>query len=475
MRRRRWAVGLLLATLATLAAASVLLGLASQAEVPPRRLADYLDKRARGHDNLAGDAVRLLARGLTRFDRGMQVLPLRPPWRVGVQAAGAAAPPGRAVLAIDAQQLRQAMAQALPGDVITLAPGRYRVDGQPLEAGRAGRADAPITVRGPQPGAATLEFDLVEGFRVTAPYWRVENLVIRGVCAEHSACEHAFHVSGAAHHFAARHNEVADFNAHFKINGDAGGFPDDGLIEHNTLTNSVPRRTANPVTPIDLVGASRWVVRANVITDFVRADAETTSYGAFAKGAAEGTRFERNIVLCEHRLRGLPGSRVGLSLGGGGSLPYACRDRRCVVEHDDGVIEANLIAFCSDSGIDINRASRSLVRHNTLLDTGGVSVREPAASAELEGNLVDGALYARHGAGLHDEDNQASAAWRLFVGSHPVRALFAEPAALAFEWHADVPRRRAASAVPAELCGSPRPAQPAYGAFEDFRACAAAR
>lgn len=473
MRRR---TGWLWAGLLVLAALGGALAVfAARVEVPPRLLAVYLEQRAAGHADAVGDLTRWAARTLDGLDRGVSPLPMRPPLRIGAAAAAAsAAPPGRAVLAINEAQLQQALQQAQPGDVITLVPGRYRFEGKWLAVERPGAAQARITLRGQIAGSARLEFDLAEGFHVSAPYWTFENLDIRGVCAEHSKCDHAFHVVGAARHFVARNNTVTDFNAHFKINADAGAAPDQGLIEGNTLTNAAPRRTENPVTPIDLVAASRWVVRANLIADFVR-EGTTTTYGAFAKGAGEGNRFERNIVLCEHRLRGRPGSRVGLSLGGGGSSREACRDKRCITEQDGGVVESNLIAFCSDSGIDVNRSSQSRVLHNTLIDTGGISVREPASSAEVEGNLVDGALYTRHGGALHALDNLDTAALRLFLGSHPVRGLFADVAALDFAWRGAPPRRTsAAAAAPADLCGTPRPAQPAYGAFEDFAACRAA-
>lgn len=471
-RRSRWLVRLLLALVA---AGGVLAWLAWRVEVPPRRLAAYLQQRAAGHDDALGGLTRQVAGVFEALDRGVAPLPMRPAWRIGAPGpAASAAPAGRAVLAVDEAQLQLALQQAQPGDVITLVPGTYRFDGGPLAVQRPGTAAARITLRAQIPGTATLEFDLVEGFNVSAPYWTFENLDIRGVCEEHSKCEHAFHVVGGAHHFVARHNTVADFNAHFKINGQSDAVPDDGLIEGNTLSNTAPRRTGNPVTPIDLVTASRWVVRANLISDFVRHQSTVTSYGAFFKGAGEANRFERNIVLCEHRLRGQPGSRVGLSLGGGGSQPYACRDKRCVVEQDGGVIESNLVAFCSDSGIDVNRSAMSRVRHNTLIDTGGISVREPASSAEVEGNLVDGALYSRSGATLHAHDNRDTDPLRLYLGSHPVRDLFADVAALNFAWRGPPPRRTAAGAgLPADLCGTPRPAQPAYGAFEDFAACRA--
>ena len=76
---------------------------------------------------------------------------------------------------------------------------------------------------------------MLEGILVNAPWWRFENLVIEGVGGNDNYCEHAFHVVGAATHFVARNNTIINFNAHFKINGENGHFPDGGLIESNTV------------------------------------------------------------------------------------------------------------------------------------------------------------------------------------------------------------------------------------------------
>jgi hypothetical protein len=270
-------------------------------------------------------------------------------------------------------------------------------------------------------------------------------------------------------------NRISDFDAHFKINGQDGRFPDHGLIEGNTITNTAPRATEKPVTPIDLVAASDWVVRRNLITDFVKLGGDRISYGAFAKGGGARTLFEQNVVLCEQKLQGHPGSRIGLSFGGGGSGKAYCRDRHCVVEHEQGIMRANLVAACSDVGIHMNAGARSTIVDNTLVDTGGIEVRFPESGATLDGNLVDGPIRARNGGVLHLGDNLATPIAWLYAGWHPQRALFAAPQAFDFGWRTAAPRHApAAPGVPGpDLCGSARPAQPRYGAFEDFRACLA--
>ncbi len=92
-----------------------------------------------------------------------------------------------------------------------------------------------------------------------------------------------------------------------------------GWSRDNRIYNTAARRTENPVTPIDLVAASDWTIRGNLVADFVKDGSDRTSYGVFAKGGGSGNLLEGNTVLCEHRLRGAPGRRVGLSFGGGGS------------------------------------------------------------------------------------------------------------------------------------------------------------
>jgi len=437
--------------------------------VAPRALAPYVEKRSSGHNPTIVGLGQFASRTLLELDRGAPALP--PPELalvLGAQAHPAGGQRPGSVLVGTPDELRAAIGKAEAGDVITLLPGTYRFSGRAIDADRPGRPDDPIVVRAAQPGSVQVEFDQQEGFRVSAPWWRFENLAIRGVCGDDTYCEHAFHVVGAGRHFAAVNNKIADFNAHFKINGAGENFPDDGLIESNTLYNTHARRTGNPVVPIDLVAASRWQIRTNVIKDFVKLDGNQVSYGAFAKGAGSANVFERNLVWCEDKLRGQPGQRVGLSLGGGGTGYEYCRDRRCISEQQGGILRANLIAACSDVGIYLNSASDSRVIDNTLVDTTGVDVRFATSSAQLDGNLVDGPIRSRNGGLLHLGDNRTTPLWQSYVGYHPVRSLFRAPLEGDFGWRGAEPQR-AQGRQGQDLCGAGQGT--AYGAFDDFAAC----
>jgi hypothetical protein len=438
-------------------------------DVPPRRLGPWVERRAEGHHGILERGGRELSAVLVALDRGRTAF--HAPLPVPAGAIGEPPAAKRRVIVASTEEALRAIDDARPGDDITFVPGTYRFDGAYIDAHEAGAPGAPITVSADEPHSVVLEFNMIEGFLVRAPYWSFTNLTIRGVCSEHSNCEHAFHVIGTAGHFVARQNEIVDFNAHFKINGMRGSYPDWGLIEGNVIRNTGPRETANPVTPVDLVGASHWRIRGNRISDFVKRRGDGTSYGAFVKGGGSDNRLEDNVVVCEDRLRGFPGQRVGLSLGGGGSSRDACRDGRCITEQDEGVIASNLIASCSDDGIYLNRAATSVITHNTLIDTAGITARFGESAAAVEGNLIDGPIRAVDGALLHQTDNRITSVAVLYLGLHPVRDLFVDAPTLDLRWRSDAPRRQRAASQSPDLCGTPRPARPAYGAFEDIARC----
>jgi len=444
--------------------------------VAPRELALYVEYRVADQSPAIAGIAAWAAQTLRRLERGdLQALDLVA-LRVGAQNSVEPAKANfrKSVVPVkSAPEARAAIARAQPGDIITFSPGTYRFTGGGpyIQAARPGAPGRAITVRAERPGTVLLEMELAEGFLVTAPYWTFENLSMRGVCGEHSTCEHAFHVVGQAAHFTARNNTVLDYNAHFKINGDGKHVPDHGLIEGNTLSNSSVRKTANPVTPIDLVAASHWTIRRNLISDFVKGGGDQISYGAFVKGGGEDNRLEQNVVVCESRLRGAPGQRVGLSLGGGGTASENCRERRCITEQQASTMQANLIVSCSDDGIYVNRAADSSIRHNTLIDTGPIVVRFPESSADVEGNLVDSGIQSRDGGVLRASENRQTRMAYLYLGLHPARWLFADAGAFDFTWAGSPPRRRSDGPPVPELCGEPRPPRAAFGAFEDFSRC----
>jgi hypothetical protein len=198
-----------------------------------------------------------------------------------------------------------------------------------------------------------------EGFLVSAPYWTFENLVVRGACEVDSRVRTRVPHSRRRDAFHRAQQQARRLQCPLQGERRAPPLPRPRTDRKQHDPKYKPSSDRRPGHPIDIVAASHWTVRGNLISDFVKARADRISYGAFAKGGGSGNRFERNVVLCEDALRGQPGWRVGISLGGGGSVGGgdSCRDRTCVLEQSEGTIEANLVASCSDDGIYINRSA----------------------------------------------------------------------------------------------------------------------
>lgn len=472
-RHRAVRLLLVLGCVGVLAGATVTWLVIAQVGRAPRIWAPYIERRASGHDPLIVGTAGLVARWLLAVDRLKSPNDLPWPSWVGANPRRLAElNPAHLQAVSTTQELFAAVARAKPGDVIELMPGRYRLDGSGLHITRPGTAAQPITMQALRLGDAVIESNVVEAIKVFAPYWHFVNLEMHGVCHDDSGCEHAFHVVGNAHDTVLRNLRLLDFNAQLKVNREGGKFPDDGVLVDSTLIDTHPRDTTNPVTPVNIDDASHWYVAGNLIADFVKGGGQT-SYGGYGKGDAYGTVFRRNVVLCAYHLHGLPGPRVGLSFGGGGTGAKLRRDYgRTPFEHHDGKIEDNLIAFCSDVGIYLNRAAHTRIAHNTLIDTGGIDVRYPESSAEILDNIVDGAIHARQGAVITAmRGNLNPPLLGLFLGWHPQRGLFVDPARLNLRWRAAPPAGEPARAGRRDLCGTVRGKLAPPGAFADFSRC----
>ena len=315
------------------------------------------------------------------------------------------------------EAFRFAVADARPGQVLELAPGSYLFD-HDLDIRRPGAPGAPIVVRAARLGEVTLKFTTSEGFRVAAPNWSFENLVMEGVCAADGDCEHAFHLVGSASNTVIRNNRLLDFNSPIKVNGEDHAYPDSGLIEGNVLLNRRARHTGNPVTAIDIVAASRWVVRGNLVADFAKDGGNRTSYAGFMKGGGEGGVFENNVVACRRSVgpQAADEARVGLSFGGGGTEERYCRDGTCRFEHRGGVMRNNIVLNCSDVGIYLNKATGTRIIDEVLYQTAGIDIRFPTSSAEVRGAVFDGRIRERDGGRVSSHEIRAMTAadWARF-------------------------------------------------------------
>ena len=367
-----------------------------------------------GHWPAHGASARLMLERQT-FDPGGRPLPVH---------TGQHALIGELHRVGDVPALLRALRQAGAGDTILLEPGEYRVTARKLRLGKAGTARKPIHVRAAAYGEARLLFDSLEGFLVDRPFWVFENLDIRGQCSKHAQCEHAFHVVGRGRGFVLRNSHLRDFNAAIKANGlgrgEQGDYPDHGLLYRNTIRNTSARQTSNPVTHVDIVGASHWRLQGNFIADAAKAQGNKISYAAFFKGGGSHNIAEGNLVLCQWQV---PGSyaRVGLSLGGGGTGKAHCRSPECRSEQKNGVLRYNLVLNClNDTGIHLNKASASSVHNNLLLNTAGISATQPASGGYINANLFDGSIDLRRGAAPSIGDNRplrnCTSNWLVLLG-----------------------------------------------------------
>jgi len=386
--------------------------LSNTARGTPGEMLRYVKERLREHDVLETVLLPPINKLQTYIERpppdeqlptlgkGQQAQSLPPqqfdavgrpvPYALLAQVAAANVASPTSILAVRAPaDLKRALETAQPGQVIELAAGTYAINFAMTTAG-VGTAREPITLRAKKPGDVVLQLATVEGFHVVQPYWVFENLTIRGVCPSDTDCEHAFHVTGAARGVVIRNNHIENFNAHIKVNGEGGLWPDDGLLQFNTLTNPAPRKTKNPVTLFDLVAANNWLVADNVVSDFVKDGSNRISYGMFMKGAGMGGRFERNLIICTSKGISQPGSRVGLSWGGGTTGPRFCRDGKCASEFIQGVAANNVVAHCNDAGIDVNKGQQISLVNNTLINTQGINIRGESTEVKMVGNLLEG-------------------------------------------------------------------------------------
>ncbi|CAN5385776.1 hypothetical protein BH09MYX1_BH09MYX1_39950 [soil metagenome] len=300
-----------------------------------------------------------------------------------------------------ATELTAAIAAAKPGDRIVLADGTYALAAN-VSCDAVGTAQAPIEVVAKTTLGAKITFNALEGFKVNSPYWHFDGLDVKGICANDSDCEHAFHVGGAANHFVLRRSRVVDFNAQIKVNANQinGKWltPDDGVVEGNEFYDTKARNTSNPTTKINIDTGDRFIVRANYIHDYQKGGGDGISYAAFMKSGGKGGVFERNLVVCAKDFTG--GTRLGLSFGGGGTAAQFCApaydaNTPCDPEHEGGTMRNNVIASCSDVGIYLNKAKNTKLLFNTLVATGGIDFRYLSSTGVAVGNVLAGKINAR--------------------------------------------------------------------------------
>jgi len=312
----------------------------------------------------------------------------------------------------DVGGLTSAIAAAQPGDEILVAPGAYTITDIPCT--NSGTSAQPIVVRAATPLASQLRMAGTNGFTVSGAYWRFDGFDVLGVCGVDAQCEHAFHVVGAADGFALVNSRLVDLNSPIEVDpqqiGAAWVSPNQGFLAGNDVHDTRARDTATPVAKISIAAGDGWVVSANYVHDFQRADG-ADARGVVLAGGGHGGILERNLVVCTHDWVPAKGSlAVGLSVGGGGTPPQACAPAfdagvPCAVEHTGAILRNDVVVACSDLGVAILRGAASSVWFDTIIDTGGVEASELATTGEARGLVMGGAIRTTQGASFVDADN----------------------------------------------------------------------
>ncbi|WP_448547394.1 hypothetical protein [Thalassotalea fusca] len=307
------------------------------------------------------------------------------------------------------EELLTAISDARAGEDIIIMPGEYRIKRGRIHLDADGEEYRPIRLRAQQFGSVKVLLDSFEGFLIKGNHWHLENLQVIGSCNNHRMCEHAVHIAGASG-VEIRNNLLSNFNSIIKANGvgDSANrrYPDNAIIENNTLTNDSARKTISAVTHIDVVAGNNWQIRKNILLNNSKQGSDYTSYAAFIKGDAKSGVFEQNIVDCENSLPNDGSTRIGLSFGGGGTGENYCRDGLCEQEHSDGTMRNNLILNCSqDVGIYINKGFNTLIHNNTVLNSLGIDIRFTQSSARVLNNHIEGSVRSRDGARVEEDNN----------------------------------------------------------------------
>ncbi|GAB3516711.1 polysaccharide lyase domain-containing protein [Photobacterium alginatilyticum] len=330
------------------------------------------------------------------------------------------------VFVSDPEMLIKALKDVLPGQHIVLRNGTYPIRGKRLRTTKLSpTALQPITLRALEPGKATIELDSSEGLYINRPHWRISGLRFIGKCKHQSRCEHAIHVVGNAGNTLIEHNEFIDFNAAIKVNRDKDAFPDHGIIRHNHFFFTAPRDVAKPVTPINVDHGNNWLISRNIIRDFIKLGGNQVSYGAFIKGGSVKGAIENNLVICNSTQQDFTGSRIGLSLGGGG-MAQQHRRGESEAETVEALIRNNIVIRCNDAGIYINRGKHSAVSNNILYGTQGIDIRYPQSDTYVANNILNGNITQRDRGKADSKANLVSSR-RFWFGEEAIDSWFLSP------------------------------------------------
>ena len=366
---------------------------------------------------------------------------------VSLVAAVGTAPAFGAIVEVRSEaDLQAAVAAAVPGTEIAIAPGRYLLTRRlTLGPGQSGTASQPVVIR---PLAASRSATIDGNGNEEAFYVPGGRFVtIRGLKITGGAY-HGVKIDAPSHHVRVEGSEIwdntraPDVDSQFSaVKG--GGTCAPGCVADVALVGNLIHQdtlfAGNNFQGVDCNSCLRWLVQANRIVNIRGATLAGT--GIQFKSGSVGTTIERNVVIGS----GL----VGINYGGFGTPAWG----REAHEHVGGVVRNNVVTGSADAGISVIDTVGGRVVHNTLWGNGFTpDVRRFASGLVYRNNILDRPLNLRDGTG-------ASVGGNLVLAAPTEAGLFV--AAAQGDLHLRATARRAINRVRAlvsnDLDGQPRP------------------
>jgi hypothetical protein len=334
---------------------------------------------------------------------------------------------GRIVTVGSAGEILDAIADASPGDVITIREGTYDFS-QLIRVQNDGRADGRIFFRSDLRDAVTLNLSHIENFKIYAKFWIFENIRFVGNCDDGRGCEHAFHIVGDADDLIFRHNEIINFASHVKLNGEVVGdgpaksFPDRTMFIDNFWHNTRYILNNTPHNILNLDGGRDHVVRGNIFADFNTPESLPKSASAvYPKASTLGILIEQNLIVCEKE-RSAGETTRGIQLGDGAPASICDGDADqdglgdCVenAQNQEAIVRNNIIMNCNNggsaAGIMVGSDRASIISHNTVYNVGrrnaGFYIGHPDHDTFWRSNIMENGFNTNYAErALNEVDN----------------------------------------------------------------------
>ena len=365
------------------------------------------------------------------------------------------------------EEVRSALGQADPGDIIRVAPGVYDFF-DAIDFDSAGTPEQPIQLIG-DGAVSDVEFRIHSrlGLSITGQDYVVEGIWLR---CQGSQCTSARGISlwGSARRISIRGCRTTNFLQHIKgwITNDTLDAPEDITIAGNEAYNTASFSAKSNV--FNLNGGTRWRVIGNYVHDYGNTG---TSYGIYLKGATTQSVIERNLVAGRYERTAGGGAAVGISFGGGRMGVKWCAEGNkgaggCICEDYNGIARNNIVINTSDAALHVNSACGSRFLNNIVYNS--------AVSLRIQSFEGEGDIEARNnvlGGGLPGNSNLVSTN---NIANADFAALYNNADGLDFSAGAGSDALAASAPLPGvvrDYCGVPRSNTPSRGAIEMPAAC----